>query len=37
MRNSMLEKMVKRPLLLAVVATFAAGCATTEPCSHRTR
>jgi hypothetical protein len=33
MRNSMLlEKMMKRPLLLAVVATFAAaGCSTTQP------
>ena len=32
MRNSLpLEKMMKHPLLLAVIATFAAGCATTEP------
>ena len=32
MRNSMLLKnMAKRPLFIAVVATFAAGCATTEP------
>ena len=32
MRNSKLldMKMLKRPLLLAVIATFAAGCATNE-------
>jgi outer membrane protein OmpA-like peptidoglycan-associated protein len=31
MRNVLLNNFTKRPLLLSVVATFAAGCATTEP------
>ena len=38
MRNTLpLEKMMKHPLLLAVIATFAAGCANTEPVASRNR